>query len=71
MGARHGRVVTNAVRSPARPATRGKRVVSRASARLIAGTIVMIRRAESTARQGAEAELERLQAELARLRGEV
>jgi hypothetical protein len=46
-------------------------VVSRASAKLIAGTIVMIRRAESTARQGAEAELERLQAELARLRGEV
>jgi hypothetical protein len=32
MGTRKGRVVTKAVRAPARPATRGRRVVSRASA---------------------------------------
>jgi hypothetical protein len=44
-GARHGRVVTNAVRSPVRPATRWIRVVSRASARVIAGRIVVSRRA--------------------------
>jgi hypothetical protein len=44
-GARHGRVVTNAVRSPVRPATRWIRVVSMASARVIAGRRVMNRRA--------------------------
>jgi hypothetical protein len=44
-GARHGRVVTNAVRAPVRPATRGMRVVSRASARVIAGRMVVSRRA--------------------------
>jgi hypothetical protein len=38
MEVRHGRVVTNAVRSPVRPATRWRRVVSRASARVSAGT---------------------------------
>jgi hypothetical protein len=36
-GARNGRVVTQAVRAPVRPATRGRRVVSRASAGLSAG----------------------------------
>jgi hypothetical protein len=44
-GARHGRVVTNAVRSPVRPATRWIRVVSMASARVIAGRMVVSRRA--------------------------
>jgi hypothetical protein len=34
-GARHGRVVTTAVRSPVRPATRWMRVVSIASARVV------------------------------------
>jgi hypothetical protein len=42
-GARHGRVVTNAVRSPVRPATRWIRVVSMASARIIAGRMVVSR----------------------------
>jgi hypothetical protein len=36
MGARHGRVVTRAARSPVRAAMRWRRVVSKASARLIA-----------------------------------
>jgi hypothetical protein len=45
MGARHGRVVTTVVRAPVRPATRCIRVVSRASARRIAGNIVVSRRA--------------------------
>src|SRR4030095_4276879 len=36
-GARHGRVVTHAVRSPVRPATRWMHVVSTASGRRIAG----------------------------------
>jgi hypothetical protein len=44
-GARHGRVVTNAVRSPVRPATLWIRVVSMASARVIAGRRVVSRRA--------------------------
>jgi hypothetical protein len=44
-GARNGRVATTAVRPPVRPATRGMRVVSRASARLIAGNMVVNRRA--------------------------
>ena len=44
-GARNGRVVTNAVRSPVRPATRWIRVVSMASARVIAGRMVVSRRA--------------------------
>ena len=44
-GARHGRVVTNAVRSPVRPATRWMRVVSMASARVIVGRMVVRRRA--------------------------
>ena len=44
-GARNGRVVTNAVRPPVRPATRWMRVVSRASARVIAGRMVVSRRA--------------------------
>ena len=44
-GARNGRVVTNAVRSPVSPATRWIRVVSRASARVMAGRIVVSRRA--------------------------
>jgi hypothetical protein len=38
--ARHGRVVTRAVRAPVRPATLWIRVVSMASARVIAGSIV-------------------------------
>jgi hypothetical protein len=45
MGARHGRVVTKAVRSPVRPATLWMRVVSRASARRMAGTMGVSRRA--------------------------
>ena len=45
LGGRHGRVVTTAVRSPVRPATRWMRVVSRASARVMAGKIVVSRRA--------------------------
>jgi hypothetical protein len=44
-GARHGRVVTTAVRSPVRPATRWIRVVSMASGRVIAGRMVVSRRA--------------------------
>jgi hypothetical protein len=44
-GARHGRVVTHAVRSPVTPATRWIRVVSMASARVIAGRMVVRRRA--------------------------
>ena len=36
-GARNGRLVTRAVRPPGRPATRGMRVVSRVSARLLFG----------------------------------
>jgi hypothetical protein len=45
VGARQGRVVTTAVRSPVRPATWGRRVVSRASGRGIAGTTVVQQRA--------------------------
>jgi hypothetical protein len=41
----HGQVVTNAVRSSVRPATRGRRVVSRALARVMAGRMVTSRRA--------------------------
>jgi hypothetical protein len=44
-GARNGRVMTQAVRSPVRPATRWMRVVSSASARVIAGRMVVSRRA--------------------------
>src|SRR4029450_9924427 len=44
-GARHGRAVTHAVRAPVRPATRWIRVVSMASARVIAGRMVVSRRA--------------------------
>ena len=44
-GARHGLVVTTAGRAPVRPATRWRRVVSRASARVIAGRMVVSRRA--------------------------
>jgi hypothetical protein len=44
-GVRNGRVVINAVRRPVRPATRWMRVVSIASARVIAGKIVVSRRA--------------------------
>jgi hypothetical protein len=39
VGARHRRVVTTAGRAPVRPATRGRRVVARAAARVIAGRI--------------------------------
>jgi hypothetical protein len=42
---RPGRVGTRAVRAPVRPATRGMRVVSRASARRIVGRMVVSRRA--------------------------
>jgi hypothetical protein len=42
-GARNGRVVTRVVRSPVRPATRWMRVVSRASARTVAGRMVVSR----------------------------
>jgi hypothetical protein len=38
---RTGRVVTNAVRSPVRPATRGRQGVSIASVSVIAGRIVV------------------------------
>jgi hypothetical protein len=44
-GARHGRVVTTAVRAPVRPATLWIPVVSIASARRIAGRMVVSRRA--------------------------
>jgi hypothetical protein len=47
-GARHGRVVTTAVRLPVRsvrPATRGRRMVSMASAKVLAGRMEMSRRA--------------------------
>jgi hypothetical protein len=44
MGAQHGLVVTNAVRPPVSPATRWIRVVSMASARVIAGRMVVSRR---------------------------
>jgi hypothetical protein len=44
-GARHGRVVTHAVRSPVRPATLWMRVVSMASAKVMAGRMVVSRRA--------------------------
>jgi hypothetical protein len=44
-GARQGRVVTHAVRSPVRPTMRWIRVVSMASARVIAGRMVVRRRA--------------------------
>ncbi len=43
-GARNDRVVTTAVRPPMRPATRWMRVVSSASARRIAGRMVVRRR---------------------------
>jgi hypothetical protein len=39
-GARHGRAVTKAVRAPVKPATRWMRVVSMASASVIAGRMV-------------------------------
>jgi hypothetical protein len=45
MGARHGRVVTMAVRAPVRPATRWMRVASMALARVMAGRMVVRRRA--------------------------
>jgi hypothetical protein len=44
-GAWHGRVVTRAVRSPVRPATQWRRVFSTVSARVIAGRMVVSRRA--------------------------
>jgi hypothetical protein len=46
-GARNEWVVTNAVWSPVRPATRWMRVVSSASARLITGRMVARRRASN------------------------
>jgi hypothetical protein len=45
MGARHRRVVTNPVLSPVRPATLWMHVVSMASARVMAGRMVVSRRA--------------------------
>jgi hypothetical protein len=45
VGARNGRVVTNAARSPVRLATRWMRVVSMAPARVMAGRMVVSRRA--------------------------
>jgi hypothetical protein len=45
-GARNGRIVTTAVRPPVRLATRWLRVVSSASARVMAGSIVAKRCAE-------------------------
>ena len=44
-GARHGRVVTHALRAPLWPATREMRVVARASARAVAVRMVVSRRA--------------------------
>jgi hypothetical protein len=44
-GTRKGRVVTNAGRSPVRPATLWMRVVSRDSARIMAGKMVVSHRA--------------------------
>jgi hypothetical protein len=41
MGVRNGQVVTTAVQSPVRPATRWILVVSMASARVIAGRMVV------------------------------
>ena len=49
-GTRHGGVVTNAVRSPVRPATLWIGVVLMASARVIAGRIVVSRRTSLTAK---------------------
>jgi hypothetical protein len=43
VGARKGRVVTEAVRAPVRPATRWMRVVSRASGSVMAGRMVVSR----------------------------
>jgi hypothetical protein len=45
MGARNGQLVTNAVQSHVRPATLWMRVVSMASARVMAGRMVVSRRA--------------------------
>jgi hypothetical protein len=45
MGARNGRVVTTTVWALVRPATRWMRVVSMASARVMAGRLVVSRRA--------------------------
>jgi hypothetical protein len=45
VGARHGRAVTKVVRSPVRPATLWIRVVSMAWVRVIAGRMVVGRRA--------------------------
>jgi hypothetical protein len=45
VGGRNGRVVTKAVRSPVRPATRWMRLASMASARVMAGRMVVSRRA--------------------------
>ena len=49
-GAPHGCLVTNAVRPPVRWATRLIRVVSMAAARVIAGRMVVSRRASLTAK---------------------
>jgi hypothetical protein len=45
VGARHGRIMTTAVRAPVRPATRWIQVVSRASGRVIPGGMVVSRHA--------------------------
>jgi hypothetical protein len=42
-GVRHRRAVTHAVRSPVRPETRGRRVVSTAQLRAVAGKIMVTR----------------------------
>src|SRR5262245_16711950 len=47
MGGRNGRVVTRAVRSPARQATSWMHVVSRASAKVMAGSMVVRRLASN------------------------
>jgi hypothetical protein len=48
VGPRHRRVVTHAEQSPVRPAILWMRVVSRASAKVMAGRLVVRRRASSS-----------------------
>ena len=52
VGARHGRVVTKAVRSPVRPATPWMRVVSMVSIKVMAGRLVVRGRASGSGAYG-------------------
>jgi hypothetical protein len=55
-GARHGRVVTTAVRAPVRPATRGRGVIPKGSASGIPGRIVVSRQTSFDVSTGAQEE---------------